>query len=199
MLFSPNIRNQKRFSKNGKGVYYFPSHKEVFLGKRGVVIGGGDTAIDATLELLNLAEEITLANRKEGFRAFDENVDKVKRSGLVDIVLNAELKAIEGRDSVKRVVIRDQQRVFRKNADAVIISIGIVPKDAIFKDLKIRVDKNGFILTDNAQRTSLEGVFAIGDVVRGGLRLITVAATHGAIASHYIYSYLKRPYWTREK
>jgi thioredoxin reductase (NADPH) len=74
-----------------------------------------------------------------------------------------------------------------------------VPEDSFFKNLKIKRDKNGFILTDRAQRTSVEGVFAIGDVVQGGLRLITVAAAHGAIASHYTYSYVKRPYWTREK
>jgi len=53
-------------------------------------------------------------------------------------------------------------------------------------------------LTDRAQRTNIEGVFAVGDVVHGGLRLITVAASHGAIASHFIYSYVKKPYWARE-
>ena len=193
------LPNEERFSKEDKGVYYFPSHKEVFLGKRVVVVGGGDTAIDATLELLNLAKEITLVHRKEGFRAFEMNVDTVKRSGLVDFVMKGEVKAIEGKDRVEGVVIQQQQKVFRKDADTVIISIGLVPEDSCCKDLKIKRDKNGFILTDRAQRTSVEGVFAIGDVVQGGLRLITVAAAHGAIASHYIYSYVKRPYWTREK
>jgi len=193
------LPNEEMFSRDDKGVYYFPSHKEAFLGKRVVVAGGGDTAIDATLEMLNLANEITLVHRKAGFRAFDMNVDTVKRSGLVDFVMKGEVKAIEGKDRVEGVVIKQQRKVFRKDVDAVIISIGLVPEDSFFKDLKIKRDRSGFILTDSAQRTSIEGVFAVGDVVQGGLRLITVAAAHGAIASHYIYSYVKRPYWTREK
>lgn len=192
------LPNEERFS-DGKGVYYFPSHPEEFLGKRVVVVGGGDTAIDATLELLNLAEEITLVHRKEGFRAFEMNVDAVKRSGLVDFVLMGELKSIEGKDKVERVVIKQQQKVFTKSADAVVIAIGLVPEDSFFKDLKLNRDENGFILTDRAQRTNIEGVFAVGDVAYGGLRLITVAAAHGAIASHYIYSFAKKPYWTKEK
>ena len=193
------LANEERFSINGKGVYYFPSHKEAFLGKRVVVAGGGDTAIDATLEMLNLAKEITLVHRKAGFRAFDMNVDTVKRSGLVDFVMKGEVKAIEGKDRVEGVVIQQQRKVFRKDVDAIIISIGLVPEDSFFKNLEIKRDKKGFILADSAQRTSIEGVFAVGDIVQGGLRLITVAAAHGAIASHYIYSYVKRPYWTREK
>ena len=193
------LPNEKRFSEDDKGVYYFPTHKEAFLGKRVVVVGGGDTAIDATLEMLNLAKEITLVHRKEGFRAFDMNVDTVKRSGLVDFVMKGEVKAIEGKDRVEGVVIQQQNKVFRKDVDAIIISIGLIPEDSFFKNLEIKKDNKGFIVTDSAQRTSVEGVFAIGDVIQGGLRLISVAAAHGAIASHYIYSYVKRPYWTREK
>jgi len=74
------IQNESKFSKEGKGVYYFTSHPEEFVGKRVLVVGGGDTAIDATLELLSLADEITLVHRRGGFRAFDENVEKVKKA-----------------------------------------------------------------------------------------------------------------------
>lgn len=193
------LPNEERFSRDDKGVYYFPSHPEAFLEKRVVVVGGGDTAIDATIELLNLASEITLVHRKEGFRAFDMNVDIIKRSGLVDIVLKGEVKAIEGTDKVENVVIEQGNKVFRKNVDAIVIAIGLVPEDSFLNGLNIKRDKNDFIVTDNVQRTSVEGVFAVGDVVKGGLRLITVAAAHGAIASHSIYSYIRSPYWTKEK
>ena len=193
------LPNEERFNRENKGVYYFPSHPEAFLGKRVVVVGGGDTAIDATLELLNLASEITLVHRNEGFRAFDMNVDSVKRSGLVDIILKGKVKAIDGKERVESVVIEQGNNVVRKNVDAVIIAIGLVPEDSFFKDLNIKKDEGGFIVTDGFQRTSVEGVFAVGDVVKGGLRLITVAAAQGAIASHSIYSYIRSPYWTREK
>ena len=192
------IPNEERFSMDGKGVYYFASHPEEFLGKRVFVIGCGDTAIDATLELLNLASDLTLVHRREGFRAFDENVEKVRRSGTVNLLLNAEIIAIKGRRRVEKVVVRQGGKKLEKRVDAVIIAIGLVPNDQVFKDLQLKTDARGFLLTDRAQRTSAEGIFAVGDITNVGLRLITVAAAHGAIASHHIYAYIRKPYWTRD-
>jgi len=192
------IPNELKLSKQGKGVYYFPSHPEKFVGKKVLVVGGGDTAIDATLELLNLTDEITLVHRREGFRAFDENVEKMRKSGLVDLVLGAEVLAFKGRNKVEKVVIRQEGRKLEKRVDAVIIAIGLVPNNEICEKLELKTDERGFILTDRVQRTSIKGIFAVGDITHVGLRLITVAAAHGAIASHYIYSYVKKPYWATE-
>jgi len=192
------IPNESRFSKEGKGVYYFPSHPEEFLGKKVLVVGGGDTAIDATLELLNLADEITLVHRREGFRAFDDNIEKVRKSGLVDFVLRGEVIAIKGRHKVEKAVIKQEGNELEKRVDSIIISIGLLPNNESFKNLELRTDERGFIMTDRAQRTNIEGIFAVGDITHVGLRLITVAAAHGAIASHHIYSYIKNPYWARE-
>lgn len=192
------IPNESKFSKAGKGVHYFTSHPEEFVGKKVLVVGGGDTAIDAALELLNLADEITLVHRREGFRAFDENVEKVRKSGMVNFLLKGELIAIKGSHRVEKAVIRQEGRKLEKRVDAVIIAIGLVPNNEVFKDLGLKTDKRGFILTDGAQRTNIKGIFAVGDITYVGLRLITVAAAHGAIASHHIYSYVKKPYWARE-
>ncbi len=192
------IPNEERFSRDGKGVYYFASHPEEFLGKRVFVVGGGDTAIDATLELLNLASDLTLVHRHENFRAFDENVEKVRRNGTVNLLLNAEMIALKGRRRVEKAVVRQGERKLEKRVDVVIIAVGLIPNDQIFKDLQLKTDERGFLLTDRAQRTSGEGIFAVGDITNVGLRLITVAAAHGAIASHHIYSYIRKPYWTRE-
>ena len=192
------IPNEFEFSEEGKGVYYFPSHPEKFLGKRVLVVGGGDTAIDAALELLSLADEITLVHRREGFRAFDENVEKLRKSGMVNFVLNGEVVAIKGRQKVERALIRQEGKELEKKVDYVIIATGLVPNNEACKKLGLKTDERGFILTDRAQRTNIEGIFAVGDITHVGLRLITVAAAHGAIASHHIYSYVKKPYWARE-
>ncbi|MGD8544827.1 MAG: NAD(P)/FAD-dependent oxidoreductase [Candidatus Bathyarchaeota archaeon] len=192
------IPNEVKFSLEGKGVYYFPSHPEEFVGKKVLVVGGGDTAIDATIELLHLADEITLVHRRASFRAFEENVAKIKKSGLVDLVLNGEVAAIQGDDKIQKVRIRQEGRRIEKRVDAVVIAIGLIPNNEVFKELKLRTDEKGFILTDGSQRTNVEGIFAGGDITHVGLRLITVAAAHGAIASHHIYSYVKKPYWVRE-
>ncbi len=192
------IPNETRFAKEGKGIYYFPSHPEEFLGKKVLVVGGGDTAIDAAIELLNLADEITLVHRREGFRAFDENVEKVKRSGAVDMILNGEVVAFKGRKRVERAFIKHGGRKLQKRVDAVVIAVGLLPNTEPTKDLGLRMDRRGFIQTDSAQRTNVEGIFAVGDVTHSGLRLITVAAAHGAIASHYVYSFVRKPYWAKE-
>lgn len=192
------VPNESKFSKKDKGVYYFPSHPEDFLGKKVLVVGGGDTAIDATLELLNLADEITLVHRRETFRATDENVEKIKKSGIVDIIPKGAVTAIEGQDRVEKVVIKHEERKLEKTVDAVVIGIGLSPNSEIFTNLGLKMDKYSFILTDRAQRTNIKGIFAVGDVTHGGLRLITVAAAHGAIAGHYIYSYVKEPYWATQ-
>ena len=190
--------NELRFSKEGKGVYYFPYHPEDFLGKKVLVIGGGDTAIDAALELLNLAHEITLVHRRDSFRAFDENVDKVRKSGLVDLILKGEAIAIKGRNRVEKAVISQGGRKLEKSIDAVIIAIGLVPNNEALGKLGLETDERGFITTNRAQKTNVEGIFAVGDITHVGLRLITVAAAHGAIASHHIYSYVKDPYWAKK-
>ncbi len=192
------IPNESRFSKAGKGVHYFSSHPEEFVGKKVLVVGGGDTAIDAALELLSLADAITLVHRREGFRAFDESVERVRKSGMVDFVLKAEVIAIKGRHRVEKAVIRQEGRRLEKRVDAVIIALGLVPNNEVFKSLGLKTDKHGFILTDSAQRTNIEGIFAVGDITHVGLRLITVAAAQGAIASHYIHSHVRKPYWARE-
>ncbi len=190
------VPNEERL-KN-KGVCYFPIHPEDFLGKKVLVVGGGDTAIDATLELLNLADEITLIHRRDAFRAFDDNVEKVRKSGVVQIMMHGELVAIKGRQRVEGVVIKQDANKLEKEMDVIVISVGLVPNNEAFKKLGLKTDESGFILTDSAQRTSVEGVFAAGDITHSGLRIITVAASHGAVASHHIYSYVRKPYWARE-
>jgi len=99
---------------------------------------------------------------------------------------------------VEKAVIKQEGKKLEKRVDAIIIAIGLVPNNEAFKHLGLRTDERGFIMTDRAQRTNIEGIFAVGDITYVGLRLITVAAAHGAIASHYIYSYVKKPYWARE-
>lgn len=114
------------------------------------------------------------------------------------MILKGEVIAIKGRHRVEKVVIKHEEKKLEKRVDAVIIAIGLSPNNEIFTNLGLKVDKHGFIWTDSAQRTNIEGIFAVGDITHSGLRLITVAAAHGAIASHFIHSYVKKPYWARE-
>ncbi len=91
------------------------------------------------------------------------------------------------------VTVKQEGKKPERSVDEVIIAIGLVRNNEVFKNLGLKTDKHGFILTDAAQRTNIEGIFTVGDITYIGLRLITVPAAHEAIASHHIHSYLKKP------
>ncbi len=195
------IPGEQKFNKKDKGVYYYVTHPEDFIDKKVLVVGGGDTAIDAALDLVDLAQEITVAHRKDMFRGVDENVEKMEKSPKINILLNTELEKIEGENEVEKAVLwnNKENKTLELDVDSIILSVGMVPNSEIFDKLGIRADKRGYIITDTSQRTNVEGIFAVGDIVEGSFKLIIVGAAHGAIAAHHAYSYVNKPYWAEEE
>ena len=194
------IKGEALFNKADKGVYYYVTHREKFIDSRVLVVGGGDTAVDAALDLVDLAKEITIIHRRDRFRALDENVRKMEESGKINILLNTELEEIRGKDKVEEAVLFNNKTGEKKimEVDKVVLAVGLKPNTEMFEELGIKTDDKGFIITDNMQRTNIEGVFAVGDIVKGAFRLLIVGAAHGAIASHKIYEYIRKPYWAGE-
>lgn len=195
------ISGETKFNKKDRGVYYYVTHPESFIGKKVLVVGGGDTAIDAALDLVDLAEEITIIHRKDVFRGVDENVEKMEKSEKINILMNTELEKIDGDKNVQKVVLWNNKKdeTFEADIDAVILSVGMVPNTEIFEKLGIKSDKRGYIVTDRDQRTNVRGIFAVGDIVEGGFKLIVVGAAHGAVAAHHAYAFIHKPYWAAEE
>ncbi|MEM2934836.1 MAG: NAD(P)/FAD-dependent oxidoreductase [Candidatus Thermoplasmatota archaeon] len=193
------IEGESKFNKGDKGVYYYVTHREDFIDSKVLVVGGGDTAVDAALDLVDLAQEITIIHRRDRFRALDENVKKMEES-KINILLNTELEEIRGKDKVEEAVILNNKTGERKTikVDKIILAVGLKPNTEMFAELGIKTDEKGYIITDGMQRTNVEGVFAVGDIVRGAFRLLIVGAAHGAIASQKIYEYVRKPYWAGE-
>jgi thioredoxin reductase (NADPH) len=181
-----------------RGVYYYITEPERFRGKRVLVVGGGDTAVDGALDLLRGGARVTLAHRRAEFRAFQKGVEAVREGG-VELLLETDLEEILGEESVEGSVLRDRQtgERYERAFDAVVLAVGQVPNDEIFQRMGLEVDGEGRIRTDGEQRTSLPGIFAVGDIVSGtgSLELIVVAAAQGAVAAHHIYLDLAEPYW----
>jgi thioredoxin reductase (NADPH) len=195
------IPGEMKFNKKDKGVFYYVTHPEDFIDKNVLVVGGGDTAIDAALDLVDLAKDITIIHRKDIFRGVDENVEKMKKTEKISIMMNTELDSIEGTKKVEKAVLWNNKKdeTFEIDVDSIVLSVGMVPNTEIFEKIGIRVDKRGYIITDRDQRTSVEGVFAVGDIVEGGFKLIVVGAAHGAVAAHHAYAYINKPYWAGEE
>ena len=194
------LPGEAKFNKGDKGVYYYVTHREKFIGNKVLVVGGGDTAVDAALDLVDLADEITIIHRRDRFRALDENVKKMEESKKINIMLNTEIEEIKGKDKVEEVVLVNNKTGEKKvlSVDKVVLAVGLKPNTEMFAELGIKTDDRGYIITDNMQRTNVEGVFAVGDIVKGAFRLLIVGAAHGAIASHKIYEYIRKPYWAGE-
>ncbi|HEC75860.1 MAG TPA: NAD(P)/FAD-dependent oxidoreductase [Thermoplasmatales archaeon] len=194
------IPGESLFNKGDKGVYYYVTHREKFIDNRVIVVGGGDTAVDAALDLVDLAKEITIIHRRDRFRALDENVKKMEESNKITIKLNTEIEEIRGKGKVEEVTLVNNKTGEKEvvQVDKIVLAVGLKPNTEMFAELGIETDDRGYILTDNMQRTNVEGVFAVGDIVKGAFRLLIVGAAHGAIASQKIYEYIRKPYWAGE-
>ncbi len=173
----------------GNGISYFVKDPEMFRDKRVVVVGGGDSAAEAALALDGIAEYITLVHRRDSFRTHKKNVKALEES-KTQIMVNTEISQIKGDDSVSKVVLVNNLRSseVELDVDEVILAVGLVPDDEIFQKLGLDTD-DGRIITDGKQQTSVEGIYAIGDITSGAgsLELIEVAIAQGAVAAHHIY------------
>jgi thioredoxin reductase (NADPH) len=194
------IPGEAVFNRKDKGVYYYVTHREDFIDKKVFIVGGGDTAVDAALDLVDLAEKIYIAHRKDKFRALDENVKKMEESEKITILMNTEIEEIRGDTQVEEITTVSNKTGEKQDLpiDMVVLAVGLKPNTEMFTELGIETDDRGYIITDNIQRTNVEGIFAVGDIVKGAYRLIIVGAAHGAIASQKIYEYIRKPYWAGE-
>lgn len=192
------ILGEMEFNLQDRGVYYYVTEPEKFKGKRVVVAGGGDTAIDAALAIEKVASQVTLVHRRNAFRALEINVKKVLESDKIDVKTETQIQEIKGEEKVEKVVLRDKEnKTTEVAADAVVLAFGLVPNNEIFAGLGLKLDYEGRIITDTTQKTNIDGIYAVGDIVAGtgSLELIVVAAAQGAVAAHHAYLETAEPYW----
>jgi thioredoxin reductase len=176
----------------GKGVYYFVQDLEAFRGKRVLVIGGGDTALDWAHSLLDIASEITLIHRRGTFRGHEEVVNELMCSAC-NMRAFYELKALHGDDHVEAATIFDNRTGEEAtiDVDAVVMGLGFLANLGPIKNWGLEIVKNS-ILVDNTMRTNLPGVYAVGDIAtyEGKIKLIATATAEAAIAANYAKAYV---------
>ena len=176
----------------GRGVSYCATCDGAFFkGKKVVVVGGGDAAIEEGLYLTKFAEEVIIIHRREGFRAAKIAMDRAKDNPKIRFELNAKIQEIIGSDRVEGVRIIDvlsgETRVIP--ADGVFIYVGTDPNDQ-FIDGKIEVDDRGYILTNALLQTNIVGVYAAGDIRNTPLRQVSTAVGDGALAAVEVEKFL---------
>ena len=173
----------------GHGVSYCATCDGPFYkGKDVCVVGGGDSALTEALYLAKIAKSVQLIHRRDTFRAQEILVERVKNSDI-KLYLKKNVTKILGSDGkVSSIILDDEIEI---KTDAVFIFAGIKANSEPFKAL-LKTDDQGFIGTDDKLKTSVDGIFAAGDVRTTPLRQVVTATSDGALASYMAEKYISR-------
>ncbi len=187
--------------KIGKGVSSCaPCDAFFFKGRKVIVVGGGDSAMEEAIVLANFAEAVTVIYRGETLRASQIMQDKAKKNPKIKFVFNTIATKILGEEKVTGVEIKNNKtnEISQMDIDGVFVAIGHIPNTAKFKAMPagrqgIDLDEKGYIKVHDHTRTNIDGVFVAGDVHDSQYRQAVTAAGYGCAAA------LETERWIRDQ
>jgi thioredoxin reductase (NADPH) len=183
----PPIADIDRFE--GKGVEYFVRQPESYHGKRIVIAGGGDSALDWTNELAPYAKSLMLVHRSSSFRGAPDSADKMYRlvdERKVDLVTNGQVVDLEGTDHLERVVVEHDGKRVPVEADYFIPLFGLTPKLGPIAEWGLGIEKHAITVNPLDCSTNIPGIYAIGDIntYPGKLKLILCGFHEATMMCH---------------
>ncbi len=176
------IPQEERFS--GRGIHYCAiCDGALYQGKKVAVVGGGNSALEESIFLTRFAEKVYLVRRYDYFKGEQSLIDEVFNNPKIDVLLNKDLIEANGKEFLESVTIKDTktQEISSLDVNAVFGYIGTEPRTKEIKDY-IKLNEQGYIITDEDLNTNIEGVYAAGDVRQKKYRQITTAVSDGTIA-----------------
>lgn len=191
----PPIQDIARFED--KGVEYIIKDPELYRDKRVVLAGGGDSALDWTIFLEEVAAEVTLVHRRQSFRGALDSVEKVMdlaKSGRINLLTDAQAIGLNGNGKLNEVVIKHKtEGEMIKATDHFVPLFGLSPKLGPLADWGLSITKNAIDVDTRDYSTNVPGVYAIGDINNypGKLKLILCGFHEGTIM---VQSAFKRIY-----
>tara|TARA_B100000900_G_scaffold89710_2_gene73108 strand:+ start:1078 stop:2130 length:1053 start_codon:yes stop_codon:yes gene_type:complete len=181
----PSFMGIDKYEENG--VSYFVKDPNLFKGKRIVISGGGDSALDWTIELSKIAKRVVLVHRRNEFRGASDSVDKVqklKNENKIDLITPAEVFKLDGSSKLEKVYIKKDDEEIVIDADFFIPLFGLTPKLGSIADWNLEIQKNSIVVNNSLDyQTNIPGIFAIGDIntYPGKLNLILCGFHEAAI------------------
>lgn len=191
----PKVENLANF-ENGKGVAYMVKDPELFRDKDIILAGGGDSALDWTIYLADIAKSLTLVHRSESFRGAPDSVEKVyhlAQQGKIKLILKSNITRVEGDDHLKSVIISDDKGgETTHQADYLIPLFGLSPKLGVIAEWGLNIDRSAIEVNTEDYSTNIEGIFAIGDIntYRGKLKLILCGFHEAALMAQSAYRHV---------
>lgn len=173
----------------GKGVSYCATCDGMFFRNKEVgIVGGGDSAVSDAIILAQNSKKVYLFVRSK-LRAEPANIDKLKKFSNIEIITGVNVKEICGTNSVEYVLLDNGTKVELKG---VFIAIGLDPRNELAKHLELELNKFGEIIVDRLYHTSLDGVFAAGDVTDFPWKQVITAASSGSVAARSAFNYIHK-------
>ncbi len=185
------LENEDKFQGHGLSACatcdgFFFKDKEV------AVIGGGNSAAEEALFLTKFATKVYLVHRRDKLRAEKILQDRLKQNSKIEFIWNSEVAKFNGNDDLESIDLLNKQenKISNLKIDGVFIAIGHDPATQLFKG-QLKMDEGGYIITDpDSTKTSIEGVFAAGDVKDKIYRQAVTAAGMGCMAALEVEKYL---------
>ncbi len=178
-----NVPGEYEFA--GRGVAYCATcDAPFFAGKKTVVVGGGNSGLEAAIDLAKVASGVTVIQFLEELTADSILIDKLNEFDNVKILYEHEVVEIKGKENVDAVVIKDRKKGEAREiaAEGIFVEIGLIPNSDFVKGV-LELNEIGEIVIDSACTTSEAGIFAAGDVTSVPYKQIIIAAGEGATAA----------------
>ena len=192
----PDTIGLERF-ENGKGISYVVLDPEKYRDKKIVIAGGGDSALDWTIFLAEIAKEVTLIHRSESFRGAPDSVDKVQKlaaENRINLLLNSQLTEVQGTNQLERIVVTNVKtsEITIIEAENVIPLFGLSPKLGPIENWGLNIDKSAIEVNTDDYSTNMPGIYAIGDIntYKNKLKLILCGFHEAALMAHSAYRYI---------
>lgn len=176
----------------GKGVHYCAACDGMrYRGKTVAVVGGGNSAVADALALSRIAEKVILIHRRDTLRATKVYHKALEEAPNVDFRWNSVVTELLSQDRLTGLKLQDVNtgKVTQVDVDGLFVSVGRSPASSLFEG-QLELDEAGYIVAGADTKTSLPGVYAVGDVRTTLLRQVVTAVADGAIAAHQAEQYL---------
>lgn len=186
-----NVPGEKEFV--GRGVSYCAVCDGAFYKNKTVaVVGGGNAAVEEAMYLTKFADKVFVIHRRDALRADKIVQERAFKNDKIEFVWDSVVKEIKGDELVNSVVLENVKTgaVTDLSVNGVFPYIGMIP-NVEYINGQLEQDKGGFIMTDETMKTSIDGVFAVGDVRHTPLRQVITAAADGAVGAVYAVKYLE--------
>lgn len=180
----------------GKGIEYMIKNPQDFAGKNIVIAGGGDSALDWTMHLSDIAQKVTLVHRNDSFRGAPDSAAKVyelAQQGKINLLLSHNLLAVQGNGSLSHIKVSNKEKEeFWLETDHLIPLYGLTPKLGPIADWGLNIDKNAIEVNTFDYSTNVERIYAIGDIntYPGKLKLILCGYHEGTLMAQSAFKYV---------